>query len=119
MDENPKLGCLIYDHRWQVVDQSINAAYEERLTRAASPKRRLVRGVLFLIAGSALVWLDARHDWMLLIVFLVGARLAVGGVVHIVLAIANWRATSIPPEEQRTGQPASPALPESARQQPK
>jgi hypothetical protein len=48
-----------------------------------------------LISGSALIWLDARHSWMLLIGFLLGARLAVGGIVKLVQALMRLRESRV------------------------
>jgi hypothetical protein len=69
----------------------VNADYRKQLDRANSPGRQLLWGTLSLISGIALIWLDARHDWMLIIGFLVGARLAVGGIFKLVLATINVR----------------------------
>jgi hypothetical protein len=95
VNENPKLGCLVYDHCWKVVDQFTNAQYMAQIRRAKSPKRRLFRGIVFLVLGAVLIWLEDRHNWTLIIGFLVGARLAVGGVVHIALSLMNWRKDSV------------------------
>jgi hypothetical protein len=95
VNENPKLGCLIYDNRWKIVDQVINAEYRKQLSRSNSPKRQLLWGTSFLISGCALIWIDARHSWILLIGFLAGARLVVGGVVKLVLAIMALRESQV------------------------
>ena len=89
--ENPKLGCTIYDDRWKIADQILSTQHLENVKRANAPRRQLLIGTLFLISGSALVWADARRDWMLIIGFLIGARLAVGGVVQIVLGLNGLR----------------------------
>ncbi|HMF78378.1 MAG TPA: hypothetical protein VK604_22155 [Bryobacteraceae bacterium] len=91
VSQNPELGCLIYDNRWTIVDKTVNPEYLKQLDRKNSPRRQLLWGVLSLVSGSALIWLDARHDWMLLVGFLIGARLAVGGIVKLVLLVVNWR----------------------------
>jgi hypothetical protein len=91
VNESPKIGCLIYDNRWKIVDRIVNAGYAEKLERGKSPERQLLWGTLSFVAGIALIWLDARHDWMLIIGFLVGARLAVGGLVKLVLAATSLR----------------------------
>jgi hypothetical protein len=91
VNQSPKLGGLIYDHRWKIVDRIVNADYLKQLDRANSPERQLLWGTLSLVSGIAFIWLDARHDWMLIIGFLVGARLTVGGIFKLVLAIINLR----------------------------
>lgn len=95
VNEDPKLGCVIYDQSWKVIAQFTNATYMAQVKRAQSPQRRLVRGILFLLLGSVLIWLEARQNWMLIVGFLVGARLAVGGVVQIALSVMSWGKDSI------------------------
>jgi len=92
VNENPKLACTIYDNDRKIADQIFNPKQLERVSRANAPKRQLFTGVLLLGAGSGLVWIDAKHDWMLIVGFLIGARLAVGGVVKIVLGLGEWKA---------------------------
>ena len=94
VDRSPKIRCFVYDHRWKIIDQFTNAQYMEQLKRSSSPQRQFVKGMAFLMLGSALIWLDARHRWMLIIGVLVGARFVVGGFVHITLSILNWRQDS-------------------------
>lgn len=95
VEENSKLGCVIYDHSWKVVQQFTNAQYMAQIRRAQSPQRRLLRGIVFLVLGSILLWLEVQHHWMLIIGFLVGARLAVSGVVHIALSVMSWGKDSV------------------------
>lgn len=100
VNQNPKLGCVIYDSRWKIVDQVINAEYLKRLSRQSSPKRQFLWSVLFLISGGALIWLDSRHNWVLLIGVLIGARLAVAGIVKLVLALLRLRESRVRSEDR-------------------
>ena len=43
---SPKLGC-VYDHRWKTIDQFTNARHMGQLRRAKSPRRQLVKGIVF------------------------------------------------------------------------
>jgi hypothetical protein len=86
---NPKLACTIYDAERKVVDQVYSSQHLHKISRANDPTRRLAIGMLQLVAGVALIWIDARHDWMLIIGFLVGARLAVGGIVKVALVATD------------------------------
>ena len=90
--ENPKLGCTVYDGRGEIADQILNAEHLERVKRANAPKRQFLVGTLFLACGCVLVWADSQHDWMLVIGFLIGARLAVGGAAKILLSLSGRRA---------------------------
>lgn len=87
--DNPKLGCTVYDDNRKFADQIFNADHLERGKRENAPKRQLLVGTLFLVCGCALIWIDSRHDWMLILGFMVGARLAVGGAAKILLSLGG------------------------------
>jgi hypothetical protein len=95
IEQAPKLGCVVYGQQWKVVEQFTNPQYMAQIKRTQSPQRRLVRGLVFLAIGSFLIWLEDRHGWSLIVGFLVGARFAVGGIVHITLSIMNWGKESV------------------------
>jgi hypothetical protein len=95
VNQNREIGCVIYDGRWKIVDRVINPEYLQQVNRTNSPKRQLLWSIFFLISGSALIWLDARHSWMLLIGLLLGARLAVGGIVKLVQALMRLRESRV------------------------
>jgi hypothetical protein len=91
VEENPRIACTVYDSDRKGVDQVFSTQYLERTARSNSPPRQIFIGTLLLAVGVALVWIDAAHSWMLLVGFLVGARLAVSGVAKIVLALTGLR----------------------------
>jgi hypothetical protein len=87
VNEHPKIGCTVYDSKGRVADQIFNSDHLERVNRANAPKRQIILGSFLLICGCSLVWLDARHDWMLFVGFLIGTRLAVGGAAKLLLSL--------------------------------
>ena len=91
VNDNPKIACTVYDSKGKVVDQIFNSEYLERVKRKNAPKRQLLLGTLLLTAGCLLIWFDSRRDWTLILGFLIGARLAVGGAVKLSLAVIELR----------------------------
>lgn len=91
----PHLGCLIYDSTWRISEQFFSPQHQEKVRRANSPRQQLVKGSAFLVFGSVLVWLDARHNWMLVVGFLIGARFVVGGLSKLMLGLFDlWTSRS-------------------------
>jgi hypothetical protein len=90
VNENPKLGCTVYDSNRKVADQIFSSEHVERTKRGNDPKRQALLGTLSLLCGCSLIWIDARHDWLLIIGFLIGIRLAIGGAAKLALSIPEF-----------------------------
>jgi hypothetical protein len=86
IERTPKTGCLIYDSNGTLVSTHVDQRRAAELAKPPSRTRLLVKGLLLLMIGSALIWWDWNRRFTIMIGILLGIRMVVAAL------ILFWRA---------------------------
>jgi hypothetical protein len=86
VEGQPSTGCLIYGASGVLVRAHVHPDRSAELAKPPSRSSHLVKGLLLLLGGTALMWWDWSRRWTIMIGVLLGSRMLIAAAMFL------WRA---------------------------